>query len=258
MYYAMPVPKTKESCLRCHSTPEKAPKNLVKKYGSKAGFYEKMGRSRAIVSLTIPLEQDVKNMQKLYNSFIISLSIVLIIILLIVYFAIKILDKKDKKLKDRTEHDGLTDIYNRYKFNKDIDIFTNSQRNSDVLHLIMLDIDHFKKINDTYGHAVGDIILKELCTLISNNIRPTDKFYRVGGEEFTIISFSNTDETELGFANKINKIVQEHHFPKVNNITISIGSTKHRVNESSIALYERCDKALYSAKENGRNRVEFY
>ncbi len=256
IYYAMPVLKTKRSCMRCHSSPELAPKGLIDKYGSKAGFGEHINVSRAIVSLAVPFDENIRNIQKFYRYFVFILSAIFILVFIIICFFINVLDKKDKKLKNKAEIDGLTNVYNRYKFNKDIERFVNSQRDGDILHLAMLDIDHFKNINDKYGHSTGDMVLQELCSLISENIRPSDRFYRVGGEEFTIVSFSNTYETELEFTQRIRKIVQQHRFKKVVNVTISLGFTQYKKDESSVQFYERCDRALYNAKENGRDRVE--
>jgi len=256
IYYAMPVKKNNGTCMRCHSRPEVAPKGLIKLYGSKAGFSEDTNKSRAFFSLTIPLKEDTKNMEKLYMYFFVALSIIFIVSLVIIYFFIKILDEKDKKLLDKVKHDGLTSIYNRYKFNHDMEEFVKSKRDESI-YLMMFDIDHFKNINDKYGHPVGDIVLKELCDTVSKSIRPTDMFYRVGGEEFAIFSFSNTYEKELEFANRLNNIVKKHSFEVVRNISISIGFTKFIKGERAITLYERCDKALYKAKENGRDRVEF-
>jgi len=257
IYYAMPIPKTQESCMKCHSTPEVAPKGLIKEYGSKVAFGEKIGVSRALVSLMVPFDENIRNIQKFYKYFVFILSGIFIFVFIIIFIFVKVLDRKDKKLQDRAELDGLTNIYNRYKFNQDIERFVNSQRNEDLLHLAMLDVDYFKRINDQYGHSAGDMILRELCVLISENIRPSDRFYRVGGEEFTIVSFSNTYDTELEFIQRIRKIVEQHKFKKITHVTISFGFAQYQKGESSAQFYERCDRALYNAKEKGRNRVEF-
>ena len=256
IYYAMPITKSQASCMRCHSTPELAPKGLLDMYGSKGGFGEVLGKSRALTSLTIPLEEDIQKMHSLFGYILASFLMIYIVTATIIYFLIKNLSFKDKRLRDKIKHDGLTHIYNRYKFDYDIEKLTNSQT-TESLHLMMFDIDHFKNINDTYGHHQGDVILKELCTLIEKNTRPTDKFYRVGGEEFAIFSFTNTHQQELDFANRIRKIVQEHKFDTIENLTISLGFTQFIYGESLTSLYNRADKALYNAKENGRNRVEF-
>jgi len=128
IYYAMPVKRSGTSCMRCHSSPEVAPKELVQMYGPKAGFDEKIGESRALISLTIPLAEDMKSMQYLYRYFVGILTVIFIVIIIIIYFFIKQLDAKDKKLLDKIKHDGLTNIYNRYKFNKDNEKLINSKR----------------------------------------------------------------------------------------------------------------------------------
>lgn len=255
IYYAMPISKNKESCMRCHSTPDVAPAELIKKYGSTRGFNEKIGEIRAFISTSLPLDIEINKMQELYNIFIITLGFIFIICLLIIYFFIRKLDKKDQKLQNQVMLDGLTKIFNRYKFNIDIDNLKNLKKDENV-YMIMFDIDHFKKINDKYGHPVGDTILKELSSSIKETIRPTDRFYRVGGEEFAILSIANNTNTQKQFANRILNLVRNKKFSHINNLTISIGYTKLIKDEEIKYFYERCDQALYFAKNNGRNCIK--
>ena len=154
-------------------------------------------------------------------------------------------------------YDGLTKIHNRLYFNeylsKEINSSTRYNRN---LSLIFFDIDFFKKTNDTYGHDVGDIVLKELCTLIKNNIRKSDLFARIGGEEFSIIAPETTLDQALILTEKLRKLVEEHCFANNLKITISLGVTPFQLGDNSKTLFKRADNALYLAKHNGRNRSE--
>jgi diguanylate cyclase (GGDEF)-like protein len=252
-YYAIPVTKTKKSCLRCHSDPKIAPKDLVKQYGNKAGFHEKLGHIRAILSIKMPLKRELANANHLFIIFAVVLSIIFVLVYLMIYYFVKKIDLKDEKLIDQMNHDPLTGIYNRYKFNEDIKKYLHSKREESVF-MIMFDIDHFKDINDTFGHPVGDRVLKELSNLIEKSIRPGDKFYRVGGEEFVIISTNITDTQAFLFAEKLRKTVRDRNFANGIHITVSIGLTKLKKGEEQEVFYKRVDDALYKAKQTGRNR----
>jgi len=253
IYYAIPVVPNNKTCMKCHSNPKLAPKNLVKKYGDKAGFYEKLGHIRAFFSLTIPLKSEYQLINKIALIFDSILFILFLFSYLIIYFIIRKLDQKDRQIIDSSNIDGLTKIYNRKKFN--IDIQNKIDQNiTNETYLMLIDIDYFKKINDTYGHPTGDKVLEELSDIITKNIRSNDKFYRIGGEEFAIISTQKNKEDEKIFAEKLKKIVEEHNFDEVEHLTISIGFTKYKPNESYLQWYKRADEALYEAKKT-RNTI---
>jgi diguanylate cyclase (GGDEF)-like protein len=120
----------------------------------------------------------------------------------------------------------------------------------------MLDIDHFKTVNDTYGHDVGDYVLKATVNVIKRNIRKADIFARYGGEEFMIVQPETTIERAKVYAEKIRTIIEQNNFDKVKKITISIGVTMFNKNDAIESITKRVDDALYRAKDNGRNRVE--
>jgi len=255
IYYAMPITKNKESCMRCHSTPERAPADMIKTYGETKGFHEKIGDIRAFISIRMPLDVEMHKMRHIFFLFVVVIVLIYLTTIPMLYLFIRKLDRQDQKLQNQIKIDGLTKIFNRYKFNIDTKKFLQSQRD-ETIYLTMFDIDHFKKINDTYGHPVGDIILEELCSIVTKAIRSTDRFYRIGGEEFAIISFSNNEKAQYAFTQKIHQIVAKHHFSHVDHVTISIGYTQFIKDESFKDFYERCDKALYEAKNSGRNCVK--
>jgi diguanylate cyclase (GGDEF)-like protein len=160
-----------------------------------------------------------------------------------------------KKLEKISITDSLTQINNRYFFDKNIkkELY-NANRYSYSISLIMLDIDFFKKVNDEHGHDIGDKVLVEYTRLISSNLRQTDIFSRVGGEEFIIVLPHVKKEDALAIAQKLRKEVQQHK--KVLPITMSFGVIEYKVDESVEDALKRVDIALYKAKESGRNRVE--
>jgi diguanylate cyclase (GGDEF)-like protein len=159
-------------------------------------------------------------------------------------------------LEQRANLDTLTQIYNRNRFEYFLKLeIEKATRYGEIFSLIMFDIDHFKKINDTYGHDVGDTILKELTYLISEHTREVDIFARWGGEEFMIISQTNIYQSEM-FAEKLRQIINNNSFSDVNSIvTCSFGITQYKENDTIESIVKRCDTMLYSAKESGRNTV---
>lgn len=163
--------------------------------------------------------------------------------------------QKYNLLMNRANYDTLTSIYNRrsfdYYLSKELEI---SSQSRNIFSLIMFDIDHFKSVNDNYGHDVGDSVIKELTSLVSSHIRDIDIFARWGGEEFMIISNINIDISEV-FAEKLRKMIDEHDFKHVRSVTCSFGVTQYSADDTKESIVKRCDKALYNAKESGRNKV---
>lgn len=170
-------------------------------------------------------------------------------------------------LYSETEHlsvtDGLTSLYNRRHFEYNIEReFLRTKRYPSDLSLAMIDIDHFKNINDTYGHQFGDYVLREISEIISASFRKTDMIYRYGGEEIAVILTETSLDNALIPLERLRMKISEHKFSYGNestDITVSIGVS---FNSSDIvtqeALIESADKALYKAKQIGRNKVVAY
>jgi len=164
----------------------------------------------------------------------------------------------ENKLKQLATIDTLTKVYNRYKINEIIDHqIARSKRYDEVFSLLMFDIDYFKKVNDTYGHYVGDLVLKKLSELIQRNIREVDSFGRWGGEEFMLLLHKASREEAVFIAEKLRKLVKNYNIDNLYKITISIGVTTFSKYDTKETLLEKADNALYKSKEDGRNRVSF-
>lgn len=161
-----------------------------------------------------------------------------------------------KKIEKMSITDPLTGLNNRRRFDALLDYeVSRCKRYNSTFSLIMLDIDYFKKINDTYGHHTGDIVLVHLSTILSQNARLTDHLCRWGGEEFIII-LSDTDSAgALLFAEKLRKVIENYNFPTASKVTISLGVTQYAKKETQESICSRVDNALYKAKKNGRNRT---
>jgi len=192
-----------------------------------------------------------------FNIILLTLIVFIVIMIVIVYLVRNILyrDKLEKELEILATMDRLTSIFNRYK----IDMALNEQtqiakRYKRPLSIIFLDIDHFKKINDLYGHQVGDYILVELSKLISAHIRSSDIFGRWGGEEFLIILPETPLDKATKLAEKLRKLIENHDFKKVPKVTCSFGVTSFH-DDTPESIIKRVDALLYKSKENGRNKV---
>lgn len=152
--------------------------------------------------------------------------------------------------------DKLTGAYNR----RMIDEFMKQEleshkRDSKNFSLIMADIDHFKSVNDTYGHQVGDAVLREVGQIISSAIRKSDIFGRYGGEEFIIICPKTSSEQALILAEKIRQEIENFDFTEVGHKTISLGISSLIDNDEVEDMIKRADDALYKAKNDGRNKT---
>ncbi|SMP37862.1 GGDEF domain-containing response regulator [Anoxynatronum buryatiense] len=152
--------------------------------------------------------------------------------------------------------DPLTQIYNRVQFNRSLtEEIQKARRFHSQFALVMFDIDHFKKINDTYGHQLGDKILVELTNTIRDNIREVDIFARFGGEEFIILAPETDLEGAATLAEKLRKAVEEAEFSHGERLTCSFGVSSNKKNDQPDDLIKRVDDRLYHAKHRGRNRV---
>lgn len=178
---------------------------------------------------------------------------------------IKRLDNKNKRLNELSIKDDLTGLYN-YRFFRKIlqDQYKLAKRYKFPLACVMIDIDYFKAVNDTYGHQFGDAVLKQLADILKNNVRDTDKVVRYGGEEFAILFPYTDNENAYKKAEKLRQIVNDMSFivkGEAFGITISLGIAAYPSNKK-ITRAERLvsfsDEALYQAKAKGRNQTVIY
>jgi len=157
--------------------------------------------------------------------------------------------------KHEANYDALTQIYNRNMFHRLIDkkiALAKLQKRSFVF--IILDIDFFKKVNDTYGHLVGDTILKQMANIINKHIRGNDIFARWGGEEF-VLAFDVDIDKGVEIANSLRTHISDEKFDMVEKITCSFGITEFREDDKLDCMILRADDALYIAKDTGRDKV---
>jgi len=191
-------------------------------------------------------------------------------ILIVIYFVVKErlvhdkialerrleLEEQTRKLDLQATTDPLTGIFNRLKFNQELAAeMARSGRYKTPLSVVMYDLDHFKAVNDTHGHQVGDRVLVGLCRIVAGRIRQTDVLARWGGEEFMILAPNCDSQQAFELAEKQRQLIEEFVFAEVGTVTCSFGVAQFQDGDTAETLTSRADAALYAAKQAGRNRV---
>ncbi len=209
-----------------------------------------MNTNATVYETQIISENKVENFKVLFPFLAANLFILLFLIYIIKNYV------RDQ-LENVINKDPLTKIYNRHFYQEKLrQEIQRAERYGNRFSLMMFDIDHFKKVNDTFGHDVGDYVLKELSKLIQNNIRGSDIVARIGGEEFAIIAPETDINNAAVLAEKLRKVVEEFRFKDIEHITISFGVSQYIYGDTIDDVFKRADIGLYKAKNNGRNRVE--
>jgi len=217
------------------------------------------------------LEGEVKN--KLIVFSVLLLLAVLVVIVIAHYFTkginsifveYKTIQKKqhqeleriNKYLHQQATTDNLTELFNRQYFNEHLgQEILRAERYNRALSLILFDIDHFKDINDNFGHLAGDGVLRELAAMLQSRIRQSDILARWGGEEFVLLVHETGRDLAHELAEKLCRAIAQHNFSLKEKITCSFGVTEYIPGEIPTNFINRADQALYHAKETGRNRV---
>ena len=166
------------------------------------------------------------------------------------------LKKYNTQLEILSNTDKLTGIHNRLKLD---DILEQEKKLFDrdqlPLSIIMFDLDHFKHVNDNYGHKRGDEVLKSIAKIVTRGKRETDIFGRWGGEEFLLICHDTDIIGARHLAEKLREAIDAYEFPEIISLTASFGVAQFEKYDSIVKVFDKADKALYEAKEQGRNRV---
>ena len=170
------------------------------------------------------------------------------------------LKEQIEKEKQQTLRDVLTEIPNRLSYDERLNLeLANYRRNKNPFVLVVWDIDFFKKVNDNYGHAAGDQVLKLVASILNKNMRETDFIARYGGEEFVSILPATDIKAAQLVTDKLREVIAESNFhfrDEAVNVTVSAGFAEVKDNEEGENLFIRADKALYKAKESGRNNCQ--
>lgn len=163
-----------------------------------------------------------------------------------------------KQTKHMSVTDPLTKLFNRRHFETEFEReYKRAKRYNNDLSIAVIDIDFFKKINDTYGHSCGDYVLREIAYIMTDNFRQTDILFRYGGEEFVVVLTETSSDTACVPIERLRNRIENNEF-RFNNqqikVTISAGISSKTDFENCYEMFDDADKALYKAKETGRNR----
>ncbi|MCX7823243.1 MAG: diguanylate cyclase [Syntrophobacterales bacterium] len=163
-----------------------------------------------------------------------------------------------REVEKQATIDGLTQLYNRVKIEEIITNEIEKAKDREAsFSVILIDVDHFKRVNDEFGHLMGDKFLIEFANILLKNTREIDICGRWGGEEFIVFSPNTNLEQALLIAERLRKVIEDFNFPVVGHKTASFGVACCRKNDSLKSIIERADIALYASKRSGRNKVSF-
>lgn len=215
--------------------------------------------------MTLPTQAIMADMK--VNRIYLFLSVlgVIIIIDMLIYFIaryfIRDLERAEQQLLEMAATDHLTGLLNRREgFRRLSEEFARGERSGRPMCVMMLDIDHFKRINDTYGHLTGDLVLKKVALTLKKIVRSSDIVCRFGGEEFLVVLPETTRDDAMGLAERFRRLIEDvkclSDDQQTIRLTISIGVAERHGDDSDERVIDRADQALYKAKNNGRNRVE--
>ncbi len=208
-------------------------------YSSEINFKTKQGQNISVELTASPIKSD-----EIFNEAVIT------------FRDISKRKESEYKLTKIATTDALTGSFNRHKFEQIIkQEIINSKYYSKGLSIAIIDIDHFKQVNDRFGHDVGDNVLINLAKILMANIRTSDAVVRWGGEEFVIICPDTCEKSMYNLAEKLRLIVAKEKFDTIGKLSISCGVGEYHKSETQELFFKRVDKALYRAKETGRNRV---
>jgi diguanylate cyclase (GGDEF)-like protein len=169
----------------------------------------------------------------------------------------KLVRQSNEKLQSMAIRDGMTGLFNHAFMEQLIgDAINRSKRSKNSLGLLMIDVDFFKQVNDSFGHNAGDEVLTHLAKLLEGSKRSTDYLGRWGGDELILLLTDTNLQGAMNVAEKLRNRVSHHTFPHRHPLTISVGASEYQGQDTLVQFIGRADRALYDAKHLGRNRVE--
>ncbi|SER19262.1 diguanylate cyclase (GGDEF) domain-containing protein [Pseudomonas cuatrocienegasensis] len=165
-------------------------------------------------------------------------------------------EEVEQQLLILATRDKLTGAFNRHKWDEQLRMELSLAERGNTFSIALLDVDFFKKVNDQFGHHVGDKVLQALTECISQRLRKTDSLFRLGGEEFVILLPQQKAEAACQVAETLRQQIEDLNIPELPRFTISFGVTEYHLKDDEDTILKRADQALYKAKNMGRNRVE--
>ena len=184
------------------------------------------------------------------------LGVVLVAVIVTSLWWMRRLNALNRRLQQLSVTDALTGLFNRTGLSASLPLdIERAQRYRRSLSVVLLDLDHFKRVNDEFGHLVGDQVLVEFAKLIQATVRQVDAIYRWGGEEFLIVCPETPPELVSNLTERVLDGVRQHRFPTLRTMTVSAGIANLGASDTMTSLLQRADEALYQAKTAGRDRI---
>ena len=261
VYVARPIIIKDGQCLVCHSVPAAAPASMIQIYGDKNGFGWQLNETVGMQLVKLPMLYPLEKARETFYSFMGSLLTIfaLMFVALNVVLSglvIEPMARVNKKLEELATKDFLTDLVNRRRFFEQLEsAMATARLKKASVSVVIFDLDWFKRINDTFGHDSGDVVLKNTALRVRELLRGSDCAARIGGEEFIILLNETRIETAMAIAEAVRARIADVPFELVGTVSASFGVAEWDMKEDSRALINRADRALYTAKQTGRNRV---
>jgi two-component system cell cycle response regulator len=263
LYLAVPIDRSNAGCMKCHGDPKDAPAELLAMYGDKAGFFEDPKAIRALISIRVPMRGIVAAGDQMAQAFTIGAFLVLSGLYGLIAFLVLRIDAQQRQILAQNRDldrlsvtDSLTGTLNRLGTTRRLrELCSGANRFKHPLSLLLLDLDHFKLINDRHGHPMGDAVLRRFADEVGVNLRASDILGRWGGEEFLVICPHLGLDAAMKLAEKLRQALEALPFDEGIRLTASIGVAEYKSSEEIFNFVERADRALYRAKEGGRNQV---
>jgi two-component system, cell cycle response regulator len=261
LYVARPIKIKNPQCLSCHSTPDAAPASMIKVYGEKNGFGWKQDEIVGIQLVNVPMLYPLEKARQTFRNFMLSLLGVFALMFVAMNVAlsglvIEPMARINAKLEELATKDFLTDLVNRRRFFERLEAeMAEARIKNFALSVIILDLDFFKRINDTFGHDSGDVVLKNTALRVREMMRGSDCAARFGGEEFIMMLRETRIDAAYALAEAVRAKIAEVPYDRVGTVSASFGVAEWNHKEDARSMIARADKALYVAKQTGRNKV---
>jgi two-component system cell cycle response regulator len=262
LHLARPIVVNEPACLRCHGDPAHAPQALRALYPSGGGFNWRLGEIVGAHIVSVPFELQQRRAAAAYRDFLVALAgafalLFVALNVLLSRMVLQPLNDANAALNRLADTDALTGAHNRRSLDRRLQRSLGAARaRRQPVSLVAFDLDHFKQINDRFGHEAGDKVLKRASSVVLERLRHNDVLARVGGEEFIIVLPETSADSARRVAESLREQLAAALVSRAGEVTASFGVTQWDGREAPQALLARADQALYAAKRGGRNRVE--
>ncbi|HEU0200010.1 MAG TPA: diguanylate cyclase [Burkholderiaceae bacterium] len=256
---ARPV-RASQACLRCHGEPTVAPAGLLKRYGPEHGFHWKEGEVIGAQIVSVPTGTALAQAHLAWwrhvgASLVAFAALFLVLNYLLARTVIAPIETSNSAWRELATTDALTGALNRRSFEAKTSAFIDASGGETTLAIVLVDIDHFKEINDRFGHDIGDAVLKAFAQRMLQASKRRDCLFRLGGEEFALLLPHTNLPAACAFAEVLRRSLAAAPFAGAGFLTASFGVATLMPGDTLETLTKRADRALYQAKGEGRNRV---